>query len=672
MYVSIHYFNKLRRKEMKATRLLFCLMFVLFVVAGISSATPTTISAAGDTMYITGGTLAGLENAGALETAINGDTTAAGARVNPNRVYALYEGQYYVQQNALDVINPTGTLSIVGVKSASGHTKPVWMMQGLTGPILINGGGCNVVYGSLNFQNIHYVGQQLDGTLQNENFYCGTQNKLPQSLTINNCLFEFSNIDIFDCTNESGAIGGWPYGAKFKITNSYFRNLFYNNQWWGSRVLQCKHPIDTLWVENVATTGGGLTFLQQNELTDFAYFNHNTIVNNHKYWILSPYYKTLVVTNNIFLNQNWVGEDSTVTNSGQDPDKYFTSTIYLDSISYDKRVMVQPKYWATADSTSYVSALDINKLKVFISNNVNYWNPLLLNYFTNAGNITGDSTTGYVNSWLDWGYGFKLPQRINNMPCEWMNSHTQALFTAYAPPNGGFVADAPLTVSPGSPTIDNIDAATRNIMMAWNQNKWADPHFPTAPDALHSKMIFGDFDPKTVPGIAGTSGGITYPGSENGIGITKFTDLTENWNATLMSTIDNLPLGALIWNDAQLSAFNSAVDYADVNAAYMAEKGVTIAVKPIVDAPNEFTLLQNYPNPFNPTTNINFTLAKASKVKLTVYDVLGQKVMTLVDRRMSAGNQSIVFDASKLTSGVYFYRLDAGSFSSVKKMMLLK
>lgn len=81
--------------------------------------------------------------------------------------------------------------------------------------------------------------------------------------------------------------------------------------------------------------------------------------------------------------------------------------------------------------------------------------------------------------------------------------------------------------------------------------------------------------------------------------------------------------------------------------------------------PSEFNLGQNYPNPFNPSTSINFTLAKASDVKLTVYNVLGQKVATLLDTRMSAGEQSVAFDASKMTSGVYFYRLDAGDRKSV-------
>jgi hypothetical protein len=648
---------------MKTARLLFCFMFVLFVIANISSA-KTMLSVNGDTMFISGGTLAGLENAGALETAINGDVDGTGARKNPNRVYALYEGQYYLQQNAIDVINPTGTLTIVGVPSASGHTKPVWMMKGIGGPILINGNSCNRVYGSLKFVNIHYVALQLDGTLQNENFMCGTQNKLPQSLIIDNCLFEFTgNLDLFDCTNESGAIGGWPNGAKFRITNSYFRNLFNSSQWWGSRVFQCKHPIDTLWVENVTTTGGGLTFLQQNELVDFAYFNHNTIVNNHKYWILSPYYKTFVCTNNIFLNQNWVGEDSTVTNSGQDPDRLFESTINIDTVTRNNQVVVQQKYYASADSTTYVSALNLENLKVYVSNNINYWNPLLLDYFTNAGNITHDGTTGYVNSWLDWGSGFILPQKLGNMPGLWMNSRTAALFTKYAPPAGGFVAEAPKTVSPGSTTIDQIDAATRDIMMAWNQNKYSDPNFATAPDAYHSKMVFGDFDPATIPGVGG----------ENGSGITKFTDLTENWNATVMSTIDNLPLGALHWSDARIAAFDSKADYALVNAAYQVLAGKPLAVKELpVGVAGKFELAQNYPNPFNPSTMINFTLAKASDVKLAVYNVLGQQVATLLNQHMSAGSQSVVFDASKLTSGVYFYRLDAGSFSSVKKMMFLK
>jgi len=88
--------------------------------------------------------------------------------------------------------------------------------------------------------------------------------------------------------------------------------------------------------------------------------------------------------------------------------------------------------------------------------------------------------------------------------------------------------------------------------------------------------------------------------------------------------------------------------------------------------PLEYSLEQNYPNPFNPSTTINFSIGKVSNVKLRVYNILGQEVATLLDTRMNPGAHFVVFDASKLASGVYFYRLEAGQFTSVKKMLLIK
>lgn len=88
--------------------------------------------------------------------------------------------------------------------------------------------------------------------------------------------------------------------------------------------------------------------------------------------------------------------------------------------------------------------------------------------------------------------------------------------------------------------------------------------------------------------------------------------------------------------------------------------------------PNKFSLSQNYPNPFNPVTNIKFSLPKLSYVNLAVYDVTGKVVAELVNRQMDAGSYTANFDASLLSSGVYFYKLTAGDFTDVKKMMLLK
>ena len=82
--------------------------------------------------------------------------------------------------------------------------------------------------------------------------------------------------------------------------------------------------------------------------------------------------------------------------------------------------------------------------------------------------------------------------------------------------------------------------------------------------------------------------------------------------------------------------------------------------------------MQNYPNPFNPTTIITYSIAKESHVTLTVFNLLGQKVKTLVDQEKPIGTYIINFDSSGLSSGVYFYSVKAGDFFQVRKMLLLK
>ena len=92
----------------------------------------------------------------------------------------------------------------------------------------------------------------------------------------------------------------------------------------------------------------------------------------------------------------------------------------------------------------------------------------------------------------------------------------------------------------------------------------------------------------------------------------------------------------------------------------------------IKNAPADFVLNQNYPNPFNPSTVISYQLPVSGNVTLKVYDVLGNEVATLVNDEKPAGKYEIRFDASLLSSGIYFYTLKAGSFIETKKLMLLK
>ena len=88
--------------------------------------------------------------------------------------------------------------------------------------------------------------------------------------------------------------------------------------------------------------------------------------------------------------------------------------------------------------------------------------------------------------------------------------------------------------------------------------------------------------------------------------------------------------------------------------------------------PNRFALEQNYPNPFNPTTNIGFQVSGFGFVSLKVYDILGREVATLVNEKKPAGKYSVIWNPSSMSSGVYFYRLEAGSFVETKKLLLLR
>jgi flagellar hook assembly protein FlgD len=93
--------------------------------------------------------------------------------------------------------------------------------------------------------------------------------------------------------------------------------------------------------------------------------------------------------------------------------------------------------------------------------------------------------------------------------------------------------------------------------------------------------------------------------------------------------------------------------------------------------PTTFDVAQNYPNPFNPTTTISYQIPQVSDVKLVIYNVLGQKVRTLVNDRLEAGYHSVVWDGRNelgqtVSSGVYIYRFEASDFTKTLKLMLLK
>lgn len=122
--------------------------------------------------------------------------------------------------------------------------------------------------------------------------------------------------------------------------------------------------------------------------------------------------------------------------------------------------------------------------------------------------------------------------------------------------------------------------------------------------------------------------------------------------------------------DANLSAGNYTyrLKQVDFNGTFSYSSEVNVDVT----TPLQFELAQNYPNPFNPSTTINFTLPQNSNVTLKIYNALGEEVKSLVNRFMESGVHTVNFNANDLNSGIYFYRLEAGQYSEVRKMTLIK
>jgi len=136
---------------------------------------------------------------------------------------------------------------------------------------------------------------------------------------------------------------------------------------------------------------------------------------------------------------------------------------------------------------------------------------------------------------------------------------------------------------------------------------------------------------------------------------------------------NKLPLEEINLAEHALQMFGVSANNSS-SSGEASSKGIT---EEIVSNPVSFGISQNYPNPFNPTTTISYQLANNSHVRLTVWNMLGQRVATLVDENEQKGVHQVTFDASQLASGIYLYRLQAsegtgGDKVFVKKMLLMK
>jgi hypothetical protein len=194
--------------------------------------------------------------------------------------------------------------------------------------------------------------------------------------------------------------------------------------------------------------------------------------------------------------------------------------------------------------------------------------------------------------------------------------------------------------------------------------------------ATGSTSNFGEFFVSTTKGATTTAFGLRVndDGTNNYYCDTTVAYQTSWRSAHPLSPPKNklIPIGATITSLTGIMTYSNGEYKLEPrkNDDYGTITSVTYQVADVV--PTSFELSQNYPNPFNPTTTIRYMVPMAGKVSLKVYNLLGQVVETLVDQQQSAGSFVVVFNASRLSSGTYFYKLETDKYSVTKKMMLLK
>lgn len=149
--------------------------------------------------------------------------------------------------------------------------------------------------------------------------------------------------------------------------------------------------------------------------------------------------------------------------------------------------------------------------------------------------------------------------------------------------------------------------------------------------------------------------------------IIKSTDNGDTWFLQSSPTSEDLFSASAFSNSIHFAVGNNGIVLKTIDGG-----GNPVNIEDVMDMPLQFEVHQNYPNPFNPTTKIKYAIPNFGFITLQVYNLLGEVVATLVNEQQPAGNYEVSFDAANLSSGIYLYKIQAGNYTDVKKMILLR
>lgn len=460
----------------------------------------------------------------------------------------------------------------------------------------------------------------------------GTALNIDQDTTDNANRGVFQNV-IFDYAPIGGGGGAVTVSARharLNFENCYFRNCIDTHFRYYGRAVSFTFGtagwhIDSLSFVNTTFANLGYVYMQEGaEYADYVKFNHCTFLNTIQFTLESGWWWWLSVTNCVFVNPfmfghlpgagNTAGADSSTPNGG---------SVNIDSIG-------------TVNFAFSVPFTESQRHILFANNS--YFVEKWLRDFMAPHDPVTNPTGG--NPYSDTASYGNIPQ-----PQPIMSAKTLRFFNNKSVWPYISIKDVYDSTNPGFLIPPTNQVGIKSFLV----RKWTD----------NSDTTWA-FDPNS--------------------------DVNQRWpmneqlrysNATLKTAaMGGVPVGDLYrwWNNQPTLYANwkAQATHEDQTITDWLTNGVTGVNEEAIDRPLEFELSQNYPNPFNPSTQISYTVPQKNQVTLKVFNVLGMEVATLFSGVQEAGKHDAKFDASKFSSGVYFYRLQSGTMSITKKMLLIK
>ena len=554
---------------------------------------------------------------GNVNNVINSDTLTGGVRAHPNRVYRLTRGLVY------QVTQPINTIGGLHIVATDGTTRPPVLAPAIRSDnssvdhlIEVHGKGSKV-----EISNVYFISIRADQV----------QLGWSRGLDIwSDSIFVKLRGVIFDAFTES-ALRINVQWTKLDVQDCVFRNSQHSSSYFGGQPFMTDAPnaLDTCKFVNNTFFANNSYLWSIRGYDRFSVFDHNTLV----YGVVNPFLTRqgthMHVKNNIFYAMHAYGgtpADLWGASFLNWPDTAASPIVQIRAqTTYKGQSVTGPEVYLDpahgVDSAMLVPALRTDE---FV-NNV-YFNPAKLTNFYQAWN---DTVATYDSLDLPYAGTRTFAKRTLTMS-RFVNDFVQWEIDSLFP-----------VISP----------------MVSIKNNWVDdPGYNTAV-SNHLDSLIGyiwriGVDKRDRAWFFNPNGNLYPPAWP----------LPENlaYSNTMLQTAstDGYPMGDLNWFPTQ-------------KALWLAAGLDGVKAQP-TEVPAAYTLSQNYPNPFNPTTQIAFTIPKAGNVLLKVYNTLGQEVSTLINGQMAAGQHEVTFNAQNLASGIYFYRLTAGSYASTMKMVLMK